>query len=262
MCLILFALDADPHYRLVIAANRDEYHVRPSAPAGFWPDAPGIYGGRDLERGGSWFALQSDGRLALVTNVREPGEPLRSPRSRGLLVSDFLRGQKSPEEYLQGLAPQAGDWQGFNLLVGAGGNLCYWSNRGGAWQRLPAGCYGLSNAGLDTPWPKVRKGRYGLASALAAAEGEQDLVRRLLSLLSDRQPAPDEELPETGVGRDWERMLAPLFIVSPEYGTRASTLFLVDRGGEALMVERRFDASGDMTGESWHRCRLQPPVSS
>lgn len=262
MCLVLFALDSDPRYRLVVAANRDEYHRRPTAPAGPWPDNSAIFGGRDLERGGSWCALHADGRLALVTNVRQPDRPLRSPRSRGVLVSEFLAGRQDAAAYLKQLAPQADHWQGFNLVLGRGDDLYYWSNRGTDFRRLDAGCYGLSNALLDAPWPKVRRGRYGLARALAEAPDENSLVHRLFELLADRQAPPDGELPDTGVGVNLERLLSPLFICSAEYGTRASTVLLQDRQGGGLLVERRFDAAGAVGGETWHRCPPSGPAIS
>jgi uncharacterized protein with NRDE domain len=250
MCLILFAIDSHPRYRLVVAANRDEYHRRPSTPAGFWPDAPQVFGGRDQERGGSWLGLTTRGKLAMVTNVRMQEEAKPRQPSRGLLVSDYLTGGKDPADYLAELASAPDVWQGFNLLAGLGSQLYYWSNRGSVPRRLGAGVYGLSNHLLDTPWPKVSGGKDALTGILARSADEPALFTELLQLLTDRQPVADELLPETGFGLDWERCLAPRFICSPDYGTRCSTVVLIDDRNQVSLIERRFSAAGELSGET------------
>lgn len=236
MCLILFAHEAHPEYRLVVAANRDEFYERPTAPAGWWEDAPRVLAGRDLRSGGTWLGITPGGRFAAVTNYREmepapPGTP-----SRGHLVGDFLRGEEPPAAYLGALSARAGEYAGFNLLVGDGSSLWYASNRGGGVAGLRAGVYGLSNGLLDTPWPKVERGRAALGEVVAEGGGIDP--EALFRILWDAEPAPDPLLPETGVGIERERMLSSPFIASPTYGTRASTVLLVRRDGTAAFVER------------------------
>lgn len=238
MCLILLALDAHPSYGLVLAANRDEFHDRPAARAAWWPDAPDVIGGRDLREGGTWMAVTRRGRWAALTNVRGGAEPDPRAPSRGVLVRDYVMGTATPEAYLRGVAEEAGRFNGFNLLVGEAEHGWWFSNRSGE-PPLPLGpgIHGVSNHLLDTPWPKVARGKRALAAALhdGDAAGLEDA---LLALLADRTTAPDAELPDTGVGVEWERALSPALIRTPGYGTRASTALLLGRSGEATLVER------------------------
>jgi uncharacterized protein with NRDE domain len=221
MCLIVLAWQAHPDYPLVLAANRDEFYRRATAPARFWPEAPQVLAGRDLVAGGTWLGVTRGGRFAALTNYREPGAA-PGARSRGLLVSGFLESDAAPMAYAEGVMAEAAHYGGFNLLVGAGDELVVLSNRGTAPRRLAPGVHALSNHLLDTPWPKVEKARAGLGAQLAAPQ-----VDGLLQLLADDNVAPDARLPDTGVGLDLERMLSPLFIRSPQYGTRASTVLMV-----------------------------------
>jgi uncharacterized protein with NRDE domain len=254
MCLILFALDAHPEYPLVVAANRDEFYARPTAPAAWWPDAPGALAGRDLRSGGTWMGVTRGGRFAAVTNVRDPLPVSPDAPSRGHLVGEFLRRDDAPEAYLRALEPRAAEYPGFNLLVGEGGRLWYFGNRAGEPPReLEAGVYGLSNALLDTPWPKTERGKAGLRAALAGS-GPPD-PEALFRLLWDAEPAPDPLLPDTGVGIELERMLSSPFIRSAEYGTRASTVLLVDRSGVVTFVERGVVAGEPGWTESAHTFR-------
>ena len=237
MCTLLLAWQVDPARPLVVAANRDEFYARPAAAAAFWQDAPQLLAGRDLQAGGTWLGVTREGRFAALTNVREPG--LRAPPhapSRGQLVADFLRGNSAPEDYLASLRPA--DYAGFNLVVGVIGDrasLWYLSNRAGPARRLGPGVYGVANAALDTPWPKVARGRERLAALVAGGEPG---TRALLDLLADPTPAADAELPDTGVGLALERMLSPLFIASPAYGTCCSTALAIDRDGAVEFCER------------------------
>ena len=251
MCLILLAHDAHPRYRLVVAANRDEAYARPTAPAAWWADAPGVLAGRDLLGGGTWMGITRGGRFAAVTNFRETAPPPPDAPSRGHLVGGFLRGADAPDAYLRALAPRAGEYAGFNLLVGDGEELRYFGNRGeGEARTVDPGVHGLSNALLDTPWSKVERGKAGLAAALAD-RGEVD-PEALFRVLWDAEPAPDAHLPDTGVGLERERTLSSPFIRSPEYGTRASTVLLVGRDGRVRFVERTVAPGADGWTESAH----------
>jgi uncharacterized protein with NRDE domain len=236
MCLILLGWQAHPRWRLVVAANRDEFHARPTAPAAWWPEHPQLLAGRDLEQGGTWMGVTRGGRFAAVTNFRDPAGVRPGAPSRGRLVSDFLLGEMPSLAYLAGLMPLAPAYNGFNLLVMDGTTLAWTSNRAPMARTLPPGVYGLSNHLLDTPWPKVAHGKAELREALAAPEAE--LEERLFATLARRDPAPDAELPHTGVGTELERALSSAFIITPEYGTRCSTVLLLAQDGSGLLVER------------------------
>lgn len=251
MCLILLALEPAPELRLVVAANRDEFYARPTAPARWWADAPALLAGRDLHAGGTWMGITRGGRFAAVTNYRETTAPRPDAPSRGELVAGFLLAGVPAAEWMERLEPRAGEYNGFNLLAGDGGSLLWLSNRGGAPRRLEPGVYGLSNALLDTAWPKVERGKAGMRAALA---GPPDaLERALFGVLADAEPAPDGLLPATGVGAERERALSSLFIRTPEYGTRSSTVLVVGADGQARFTERRLDPA---TGE-WSESRFE-----
>ncbi|HSL18405.1 MAG TPA: NRDE family protein [Methylomirabilota bacterium] len=247
MCLLVVAWQADPELPLVLAGNRDEFHHRPAAPAGWWEAPGGVVGGRDLEAGGSWLALHRSGRIAVVTNFREPLADSPGRRSRGELVVGAVTSEGPLEAWLNRLAGRGDDYGGFNLVVGDGRELHVVSNRGGDRRCLPPGVYGLSNHLLDTPWPKVAAAKARLRRWLADPRRDRE---GLFGILADRQPAPDDELPDTGVPEAWERLLSSAFIVSPRYGTRASTVVLVRADGGTELVERRFAPDGSCTGES------------
>ena len=244
MCLILFAHRAHPAYPLVVAANRDEWFRRPTAPAGFWPDAPDVLAGRDLEQRGTWLGVTRGGRFAALTNYRESGANRPDAPSRGALVSAFLRSQVPPGEYLERLRRDASGYNGFSLLVGDGAALCYFSNREGEIRSLVPGVYGLSNSLLDVDWPKVQSGKSRLAAALDGGPNAD----ALLALLDDTGRAADHELPSTGVSAEWERRLSSLRIVADGYGTRSSTALLVGADGDVSFVERSFGEDGNEAG--------------
>ena len=249
MCLVLFAYEVHPSYRLILAANRDEFYERPTEAASFWRDAPGVLAGRDLLHGGTWLGVTRAGRFAAVTNFRDSSAKLDGARSRGALVTDFLKGGQSPAGYARAVAAGAQAYNGFNLLAGDARSLYYFSNRGGAPAKLAPGVYGLSNHLLDTPWPKVVRGKRALAEVVES--GDALAPEAVVQILSDRVRAADAELPDTGVGVLVERLLSPLFIVSPGYGTRCSTVVLVGRDGRLTFVERTFGAEAE-TGEVRH----------
>lgn len=262
MCLIAVAWEAHPAYRLVVAANRDEFYARPTAPAAWWADAPGVLAGRDLREGGTWMGVTRAGRFAAVTNFRDPGfGQLPNAPSRGALVAGFLRGSADAEAYARELSARAAEYNGFNLLVGDEGGLFYLSNRARGVRRLEPGVYGLSNHLLDTPWPKVLRARRALADALAAAGGTADgWESGLWQMLGDRVVAADDDLPDTGVGSEFERMLSPPFIRSDAYGTRASTVLTMAHHGDVRLVERSIAPGDETWTESRHAFRIEAPA--
>lgn len=236
MCLILFAYDRHPEYELVLLANRDEFFHRPTRQAGFWEDEPRILAGRDLKEGGTWLGVRPSGRLAAVTNVREPGRTVDAAESRGSLVKDFLASGMSSAAYAADVETRGDRFNGFNLLLWDGSDLSYVTNRPDARARSVApGIHGLSNADLDTAWPKVESGKRELENVLK--EGAI-AAERLLDILRDDARAPDEKLPDTGVGLDLERVLSSRFIRSPDYGTRSSTVVLIERSGRIVFIEQ------------------------
>ncbi|CDH47643.1 MAG: NRDE family protein [Candidatus Competibacteraceae bacterium] len=248
MCLILMAYRYHPRYPLLVAANRDEFHDRPTAPLAFWDDLPQIVAGRDLKEGGTWMGLDRTGRFAAITNYRDPSRVMPDAPSRGYLVSDFLRSTEPARVYLDRLAPKASAYNGFNLVLGDAEGLFYSSNRGGEWRALAPGLYGLSNHLLDTPWPKLERGRRGLRQLL---DRQPDPTPdELLELLTDRTLVPDSELPNTGVSLEWERWLSPMFINAPGYGTRSSTVLRVDADGRVWLVETTW-ADGSRREFQW-----------
>jgi uncharacterized protein with NRDE domain len=259
MCLILLALGVHSRYPFVLAANRDEFHRRPTAGARHWDDAPDVLGGRDLEQGGTWLALARRGAFGAVTNYRDPANRMGAPRSRGYLVSDFVRGNASAREHVTEAVARGSEDDGFNLLAADTTGVWYGTNRGAIVRRLDPGVHGLSNHLLDTPWPKVRRAKAAMTGALG--EDGTDLEAALLALLADDRPAPDDELPATGVGLDWERRLSPVFIRAENYGTRASTVVLIDRDGRARLVERTFDPANGPSVDRVHDFELATPVA-
>jgi uncharacterized protein with NRDE domain len=238
MCLILVAWQAHPDYPLVVAANRDEFHRRRTASADFWRDCPQVLAGRDLEAGGTWLGIGRNGRFAALTNFRDPASHRPDAPSRGKLVSDFLMGSCGINAYLDALQPT--EYNGFNLLLGDGKRLVAFSNISLQRHELAPGVYGLSNALLDTPWPKVGAGKTALHAALAALPDETDLFH----LLRDDTTHPDDTLPATGVSRDWERLLSAAFIRSPDYGTRCSTVLKVGADRTANFDEQSWLSTG------------------
>lgn len=239
MCLIVVGWRVLPEYPLVVAANRDEFYARPTAFAGRWPDVTSIIGGIDLEAGGTWLGISESGRFAAVTNVREPGVT-KGLRSRGELTRNFLTATESATNYVAGL--KGTEYSGFNLLLSDGCTLVYASNRGGPARILAPGVYGLSNHLLDSPWPKLVKARQRFTEALPALPDESGLFE----LLADRDIVADDALPSTGVPLHWERLLSAVFVSSPDYGTRASTVLWRNRQGTLHFTEKSFGPLGPL----------------
>ncbi len=242
MCLVVFALHVHPDFPLVVLANRDEYYARPSAPAQPFAEAPEIFGGRDLQSGGTWLAVSAAGRFAAVTNFRSP-LAVRSGRSRGTLVREALQPHADPASWAQGIDRPL--YPSFNLLLGDRHELFYTHDCSEGVKRLTGGVHGLSNARLDEPWPKVRRASARLLQLLDAPTLELEAA---FAILADRAPAPDSELPDTGVPLALERQLSAAFIALPGYGTRASTVVLAHRDGRWRFAERTFGEGGLPTG--------------
>ncbi len=242
MCLILFAVNAQPGYPLIIAANRDEFYNRKTDRLAFWADCPGVLAGRDRQGGGTWLGITRSGRIGAVTNFRDPAAVDANAPSRGDLVKNYLTGDLSAEAFLEKNKKSMARYNGFNLIVGKWHRLLYYSNREGVMRPLAAGIHGVSNHLLNTPWPKVEKGKKALASLLS---GRRNIVSHedILGLLADREIPPEDQLPDTGVGLEWERRLAPVFIKTDIYGTRSSTVLTVDREKTVTVTERTFEPS-------------------
>ena len=256
MCLILFAYDCHPRYKLVVAANRDEFYNRPTLPANYWQDNPHILAGRDLKEGGTWMGITTSGRFAALTNYRDPSRNKKGAPSRGRLVSDYLAGTMSPLSYIEHIPDKGQAYNGFNLLIGDCNSLYYYSNLEQLPRRVMAGIHGLSNALLDDPWPKVVKGKQELQAALQ--DGEVD-TGQLFAILADQEQPDDRDLPHTGVSLEMERKLAPAFVTMSGYGTKTSTVILIDHRQQVRLWERTFTGERpDMWTEVYYECELHP----
>lgn len=244
MCIAYLSLGMNSGWPVLIAANRDEYHDRPALPARPWPEAPHVIAGKDLTAGGTWLGLTRTRRWALLTNFRDPGRQRDGLVSRGRLVSDFLLGDMPAEEYTKYIYEHADQYNGFNLIAGQGLHAWYVGNHAACTGPVPLGPgrYALSNHALDTPWPKVERLRNRL-DAVLPSNGELRLEPVYETLRDGTQP-PDEHLPRTGVPLDVERMLSSIFITSPNYGTRCSTIIALDPDGNGIFSETSYDPSG------------------
>jgi uncharacterized protein with NRDE domain len=238
MCLIFVSLKHHPAYKLIVAANRDEFYNRKTAAAAYWQDHPEILGGRDLEAMGTWLAMTKGGRIAMVTNFRDLRNLKAHAPSRGKLVTDFLLDDVSGQSYLKKIEPHAKEFNGFSLIAGTVDSLSYLSNYRAGLIELSSGLFGLSNHLLETPWPKVEKGKREIQALLSSAKVNE---RDLFEVLSDDTISTDDMLPDTGVGLERERSLSAAFIRSPGYGTRSSTVILADYNNNVEFHERVFD---------------------
>ncbi len=248
MCLILFAIDAHPLYPLVVLSNRDEFFSRPTRVSGFWPEAPDILAGKDLRSGGTWMGITRQGRFAAVTNYRDPSQPDK-PRSRGSLVLDYLQ-SSSPEQTLQETCRQADLYSGFNLLAGTTESVQYVNEISQTVIPVASGVHGLSNGRLDEPWPKVSAGKGALQQYLEDHPNSLE-PEALSDLLTDRELADDDQLPDTGVGPVLEKALSSRFVACPatDYGTRASTVLLIRHDGQVIWLERCWSQTGEVESE-------------
>lgn len=249
MCLVALALRALPGEATLIAANRDEFHDRPTAALTSWQDGSDIIAGRDMQAGGTWMGMTSAGRFAFVTNYRDPTRQRALARSRGELVTDYLASDETPEAYMGRISASGDQYNGFNLVVGAGDTAFYYSNKGGAPRALPPGIYLLSNHLLDSPWPKSERLRTRFTAMLRSLDAGGSIdMSTTLDMLRDTTVAADDALPRTGLPLDRERLLSSPFIVSPQYGTRSSAVMHLGANSAYWMAERRYDAQGTPSG--------------
>jgi uncharacterized protein with NRDE domain len=238
MCLIIFAYNVHPSYKLILAANRDEFYERPSSPADFWEGAPQILAGKDLKEGGTWLGITREGKFAAITNYRDPAAFKINAQSRGKLVRDFLCGDQGADKFSEIISGQSDKYNGYNLILMDNDGLYVFSNRG-IKQKLDPGIYGLSNHLLDTSWPKVVRAKKALKTVLDKKGAA--LEQYLFGILSDRHFPPDNKLPATGVDKEWEKILSPIFIKSPNYGTRSSTILFIGKNKRVKFVEKVFN---------------------
>jgi uncharacterized protein with NRDE domain len=255
MCLLVLAWRSHPQFRLVVGANRDEFHARPAAPLAPWNDIHGVAGGRDLQANGAWFAVDAHRRVGIVTNFREFGRPRRSAPSRGGLIPAYLAGDSAPAEYLRTLETDAPGFAGFNLLLADRESLWYASNRADQFAReLPPGIYGLSNEFLDTPWPKLVGVRARFDALVRSTKGSDPHAfdTELFGMLADRETAPPDGIPPGDLSPEWARKLSAPFVLDPRYGTRCSTVLTISNLGALRIAERRYDANGAAAGQSEH----------
>lgn len=247
MCIVYLALRSHPDWPLFIAANRDEFHQRPTLAAAPWKKRPDIIAGIDLQAGGTWLGVTQQGRFALLTNYRDTDKQIADAPSRGDLVSAFLTGSIPPADYVDKVSHKADAYNGFNLIAGDLNTASYLSNRSpvSGRQILGQGQYVVSNHLLDTPWPKAERLRHMFEQF--DMDTLTHSLRTVFDVLKDTTPADDSDLPNTGLSLDRERLLSSPFIISPDYGTRCSTVILVHKSGQTLVSEISYDTAGTET---------------
>lgn len=249
MCIAYLAYQISLEWPIIMATNRDEFHARPSLAAAPWSHAPSILGGLDLMAGGTWLAAHQDGRVACLTNYREPKSEQGQAPSRGHLISRYLQAEQGALRYLQEVQQQAAQYNGFNIILGDAQHLYYFSNKQGQIQPLESGHHVLSNHLLNSPWPKSEKLRRSFAQLPLKELLDAADLEPLFACLYDQEKAFDEELPQTGISLEWERLLSSPFIISPDYGTRCSTILAIHQSGQVYFAERSFNTEGMATGE-------------
>ncbi len=250
MCLITFSYKNHLNYELILAGNRDEFYGRPTRKAQFWTEEnyPDILAGKDLEGGGTWLGVHRNGRWATLTNYRDMTEIKENAPTRGTLVLNFLKNKLSAKEYLEQLAPKADLYNGFNLLLSDDSGIYHYSNHTHKINRVSPGVHGLSNALLDTPWPKTTRAKSGLNKVI---QDENIDKEALFKILADEEVAPQNVLPDTGLSKEMERAVSPIFIKTKDYGSRCSTVLLIDKEGNIDFTERRFEpGTKNIAGES------------
>jgi len=253
MCVIYFAYQQHPNYPLILLANRDEFYDRPTRQAKFWEDEPQLLAGRDLKAQGTWLGITKSGRFAAITNIRNPASMREDMRSRGMLIKDFLCSDRSPEAYLRTLTR---DYNGFNLIVADHQSLFYLNSEQFIPQKLGSGIYGLSNHRLDTAWPKVKKGKHQLKQWTQQPASLP--IEAMLAFMQNEEIAPTDQLPDTGIGQEWEKILSSIFICSERYGTRSTTLLFIDHQGEVTFVEQTHDRLIEGNSRVTRKFHIQP----
>ncbi len=246
MCLIVFAWDTHPKYKLIVAANRDEFYHRPTKQAEFWDDYPNVFGGRDLEALGTWIAVSKSGKFGALTNFRDPNNIRTDVHSRGEIIPNFLNSNQTPEAYLSTLHSKSNQYNGFNVLVGDFMNLLHYSNQERKMNPVSPGIHGLSNALLDTDWPKVTQLKNLFSETIATDFSHEDLLK----LLSDDSCFENQILPQTGVSAKWERALSPICIRTESYGTTISTVLTLDRFGKVSFTEKTLPVGGRLESKN------------
>jgi len=247
MCILFIAVNQHRDYPLIIAANRDEFHRRPTSVSNFWYDHKNILAGRDLSAGGTWMGINRAGKVAALTNIRAPREERPNAKTRGELVVNYLHDDICENDYLHQLQQSHLDYNGYNLLFGTLDNLLVYNNFDNTVFKLGNGVYGLSNATLDSPWPKLDAGKAALANY---CQGSSDVsYEHLFTLLSNTETATDDILPQTGVPLEWERMLSSIFIKNNFYGTRSSTILLLNNDNHCYWEERSYDPKAEITNK-------------
>lgn len=239
MCIVNFHFQNHSKYKLIVVANRDEFYERPTEPAHYWEDEPNILAGRDLDQMGTWLGISKEGKFAAITNYRDPRLPETGRYSRGEIIRNFLTNNIEPDSFVKELKKDRENYGGYNVILGDPSALYHYNNVLDESKDINAGTHSLSNHSLDTPWPKVLKGKTRLNEYV---QTNQEIVNidTLFNLVADRSMAEDEELPHTGVGLQMERLLSPIFVKIPNYGTRSSTVVLVDKQNHVTFVERTF----------------------
>jgi len=256
MCLILFSYKSHPVYPLILAANRDEFYERPTAQVSFREENPYILAGKDLKEGGTWLGITKTGRMAAITNFRDPKNLKGGAPSRGGLVNEFLCGSENPGEYIHSIRQISDRYNGFNLILGNRSGLFYFSNEGELSREISPGTHGLSNDLLDTHWPKVERGKRLLDSLISKTENPPP--DEIFHILADTSRPEDRHLPDTGIGLEWERLLSPIFIQSEIYGTRSSTIIFVDRENNVTFIERTFISGPGKYKTAEFKFRMNP----
>lgn len=250
MCLINFHFQKHPNYKLIVAANRDEFYARPTETAHFWPDAPLLLAGRDLLQKGTWLGITKEGRFAALTNIRDLSLEGKNQKSRGKIVSEFLNSSVSPAAYLGKVSTERQRYAGFNILLGNADQLFHYNNREDCITEIAPGTHSLSNDTLNTPWPKVEKGREQLKAYMM---DQQKLdPNALFSIMENEEIASDAELPQTGIDIELERCLSASFIKTPDYGTRSTTILLIDRQNQVTFIERTHENGVFKTEQVFH----------
>ena len=238
MCLIVIGYNYHPGYKLIFAANRDEFYQRPSSSADFWNDEPSLLAGKDLKEGGTWCGITRNGRFAAITNYRDMKSIKKDALSRGTIVTDFLLGTSSPEFYSKGLKDNADLYNGYGLIFGDKSGLYFFSNLAKKLIKIETGIHGLSNHLLNTPWFKVIKGKGLLKKAI---DKKDNFVDDLFLMLSDKTLSPENELPDTGLTKEIEKSISSIFVETPDYGTRSSTVILIDKNDNVTFIEKSLD---------------------